>query len=292
MMPRTTSISIALFVSLGAAACSSSVGPAGTGDAATTDTGQPDRSTHDARSSDTGTKDTGARDVSVTDARTPVDTGASETGPSLDAGAHDSAPRDGASDGGYPICSMTWLDDPALPQVDGGAILAVPPLDGGVQLKVLLHGQVKTVDAGGSGGTQGYKCEAADAGGGTDTYSWQKIGPEAKLDDCNGTFIIEHTPSEAGATRPQWASQIDTSIVVGETIHSVTVNAAAIPWLLLGKASSTGTGLLEQVLYVQRFNTSGGLPTPSNCNSTTVGTTVEVPYTADYYFYGPGHDGG
>ena len=44
----------------------------------------------------------------------------------------------------------------------------------------------------------------------------------------------------------------------------------------------------------QRIATTGGLaPAAAGCNADTAGTTAEVPYTADYYFWkavGPRND--
>ncbi len=69
----------------------------------------------------------------------------------------------------------------------------------------------------------------------------------------------------------------------------VTVDATAIDWLLLS-AASTAPGpdgdRLVKTTYIQRIDTTGGrTPTATDCNATTAGTEVEVPYTADYYFW-------
>jgi hypothetical protein len=69
----------------------------------------------------------------------------------------------------------------------------------------------------------------------------------------------------------------------------VTVDTTAIPWLRL-KATSTSAGpdgdRLLKTAYVQRINTTGGLaPAAADCNAATAGAQVEVPYTADYYFW-------
>ena len=43
---------------------------------------------------------------------------------------------------------------------------------------------------------------------------------------------------------------------------------------------------LTATTFIQRTKTTGGLrPTAGTCNGTTVGTTAEVPYTADYHFW-------
>jgi hypothetical protein len=57
----------------------------------------------------------------------------------------------------------------------------------------------------------------------------------------------------------------------------------AIPWLRLQATSTSGPGLLSSVTYVQRVNTTGGKgpTTPGSF----INESVEVPYTAEYYFY-------
>jgi hypothetical protein len=68
-----------------------------------------------------------------------------------------------------------------------------------------------------------------------------------------------------------------------------TVDPTAIPWLLLSKVSTTvgaDGDRLANTTFIQRTSTTGGLaPAAAECNSTTTGTAVEVPYTADYYFW-------
>ena len=69
----------------------------------------------------------------------------------------------------------------------------------------------------------------------------------------------------------------------------VTVDATAIPWLLLSAASTvpgSHGGRLAATTYIQRIATTGGLaPADAECNAGTTGTSAEVPYTADYYFW-------
>ena len=69
----------------------------------------------------------------------------------------------------------------------------------------------------------------------------------------------------------------------------VTVDATAIPWLLLSAASTSAGedgGRLAGTTFIQRVATTGGLaPAPTACNAATAGVLEEVPYTADYYFW-------
>jgi hypothetical protein len=72
-------------------------------------------------------------------------------------------------------------------------------------------------------------------------------------------------------------------------VDQVSVDAGAIPWLLLS-AASTSAGpdgdRLAGTTFIQRIATTGGLaPAAADCNASTAGDRVEVPYTADYYFW-------
>ncbi len=56
------------------------------------------------------------------------------------------------------------------------------------------------------------------------------------------------------------------------------------PWVLLKVQSNMGTGPFSQVTFLQRVFTSGGVPqAPCNPNQ----TQVLVPFTTQYWFYGP-----
>jgi hypothetical protein len=126
-------------------------------------------------------------------------------------------------------------------------------------------------------GAQIYACTASPDG-----YRWGFVAPRASLYDDNGRLLSTHF---AG---PTWQAR-DGSSVVGRVVGRATVDSSAIPWLLLS-ADSTAAGAdgdrLAGTTYVQRIATTGGLaPAASTCNEATAGTTAEVPYTSDYYFW-------
>jgi Protein of unknown function (DUF3455) len=83
---------------------------------------------------------------------------------------------------------------------------------------------------------------------------------------------------------PTWESNSG-SIVVAARVAGTgcSPDPNAIAWLLLKKVSTDGPGIFSNVTFIQRVNTTGGLP-PTNAGST-VGQLAEVPYTAEYYFY-------
>jgi len=134
----------------------------------------------------------------------------------------------------------------------------------------------QTIKASLSGvGAQIYICNATKTG-----FAWSLVAPQANLlDDCDklvGTHFIG----------PTWQGN-DGSSVVGARVAGVTVDASAIPWLLL-KAASNGpiAGKFSDVTSIQRLNTVGGLAPSTPCDaSNNLGSIAQVPYTAQYVFY-------
>jgi hypothetical protein len=111
--------------------------------------------------------------------------------------------------------------------------------------------------------------------------SWVLVAPEAVL------FADAGDDGQVGIHfgGPTWQSNSG-SKVVGTVIDHCTPDPGAIPWLLLGAASTEGPGIFDHVTYLQRMNTVGG-------NAPTVpgdfpGQMARVPYTADYFFYRAG----
>ena len=81
---------------------------------------------------------------------------------------------------------------------------------------------------------------------------------------------------------PTWETNSGSKVVAGSAIRC-SPDADAIPWLRLQTVSTTGPGILSPVTYVHRVNTVGGLApvTPGSLE----GESIEIPYTAEYYFY-------
>jgi len=126
-------------------------------------------------------------------------------------------------------------------------------------------------------GVQIYSCNATPSG-----FNWGFVAPRANLYDDNGTLVATHFGG------PTWRAR-DGSTVVGQRVDGVTVDATAIPWLKLSAVSPTAGAdgdRLANTTFIQRTATTGGLvPPAADCNATTAGATVEIPYTADYYFW-------
>ena len=111
-----------------------------------------------------------------------------------------------------------------------------------------------------------------------DGTSWIFVAPHAVLFADAGDYRL--VGIHFGG--PTWESNSG-SKVVGTVIDRCSPDPDAIPWLLLGAASTEGAGVFQDVTYVQRLNTVGGTAPsdPGNCP----GQEAAVPYTADYFFY-------
>ena len=259
-MKRLCILSLSLAV-LPACSGDDSTASSNTGDASMMDTSVGDDTS--VTTPDTGsTRDTGP----TADTGTTPDTGT----PPPDSGVVDAPVGEpDASDGG---CPASWF---VAPVVDPS--IAVPDGGGGV----LLHA-VGT-------GTQNYVCKAGAADGGP-PYAWTLVTPEANLTDCHAQLIGHHFASEAGAAFPEWQTT-DGTYVIG-TKHPPTFTpdggAGSVPWLLVTSVEAGGGGTLSMADYIQRLNTDGGNSPATGCAASgDVGSTTDVGYTADYYFYGP-----
>ena len=169
-----------------------------------------------------------------------------------------------STDAAAPVCDkLGALVPPSVP-----AALAVPS---GATLTRRLHAE----------GVQIYTCTRPSGGDATAAYTWALKAPDAKLYDTSCTLVGTH------GAGPSWRSEADGSTVVATAVASVDApdKHTAIPWLLLKAVSYTGTGMMSDVIAVQRVDTQGGVTPTSGCDAAHVGTETSVAYTATYYFY-------
>lgn len=152
-------------------------------------------------------------------------------------------------------------------------------------------------------GTQNYICLPSGSG-----FAWTFFSPQATLfqnvrwlpRDIRQqilTHFLSPNPLESGRPRATWQSSFDTSVVWGKVLASASdpnvVAADAIPWLLVqvvgAQRGPTAGATLTPTTFIQRLNTTGGVAPSTGCSqSTDVGNTALVPYTADYVFYKAG----
>jgi Protein of unknown function (DUF3455) len=122
-------------------------------------------------------------------------------------------------------------------------------------------------------GVQRYTCAASGTG-----FAWTFVEPEADLFRRGCQVGIHY----AG---PTWEHE-DGSLVVAARTAGATVDATAIPWLLLtATAHGEERGKMSKVTSIQRLSTTDGLAPTTPCDADHLGDVADVPYTADYFFY-------
>lgn len=158
--------------------------------------------------------------------------------------------------------------------------VAAAPAEPEVPTRIQVEDGHKVASVQHAVGVQIYRCNVSESGSG----SWGLVAPRADLYDDKGKLTMTHFGG------PTWQAT-DGSKVVGQRVDGVNMDPTAIDWLLIS-AASTSAGpdgdRLEGTSFIQRVATVGGrAPAASECNTTTAGNQVEVPYTADYYFWKP-----
>jgi hypothetical protein len=113
------------------------------------------------------------------------------------------------------------------------------------------------------------------------SYAWSLDAPDADLFNVESGSL---SGSHYGG--PTW-EHLDGSFVVGKRVAGATVDPTAVPWLLVAGSAHGGEGRMQNVSYIQRLNTTGGLAPSGGCDADHVGDTAPVSYTATYYFYVP-----
>ena len=128
-------------------------------------------------------------------------------------------------------------------------------------------------------GFQVYTCKAGAAG----AFSWTLKAPEAELHDRKDKVIGSHS---AG---PTWKLKYGSEVTGKMAAQVDSLDADSIPWLLVKAESHVGKGLLTSVTTIQRVHTHGGKPPAEGCDASHRDAENKSGYTADYFFYAPGH---
>jgi hypothetical protein len=121
-------------------------------------------------------------------------------------------------------------------------------------------------------GVQIFRCEAI--GG---EYLWRFRQPEAELTDEGGQLVARHGANFTFEHRD--GSRLAATI----TAYDEASKRDDLRWLLMS-AKSFGKGAFTPIAYIQRVNTSGGMP-PASCQATDVNHLLRVNFTADFFFY-------
>lgn len=151
---------------------------------------------------------------------------------------------------------------PALPSLGWFSNIKVPD---GHQPVLRLTGR----------GVQVFRCELREG-----AHIWAFRLPEADLADERGTVLIRHGANFS-------FEHIDGSRLIGSVVASdAAPRDANLRWLLLS-TRAFGTGALAGISYVQRVDTSGGMP-PPRCDVRQLNQLLRVDFSADFVFYRPG----
>ena len=158
------------------------------------------------------------------------------------------------------LTAAALADDSRAPELPAPACNSVQVPVGN---KVVFHAYAR--------GVQIYRWDGA---------TWVLVAPMATL------FADANYHGQAGIhyAGPTWESNS------GSTVRAARVpgtgcspDPTAIPWLLLQATRTEGPGVFGSVTYVQRVNTTGGLAPAAPGSS--IGEAMEVPYTAEHFFY-------
>jgi hypothetical protein len=123
-------------------------------------------------------------------------------------------------------------------------------------------------------GVQIFRCEPDKEG-----YHWAFRLPEAELRDGRGQVVAHHGANYS-------FEHVDGSRLIGTIVgYDSAPGGDAVHWLLL-RTQSYGAGEFEKVTYVQRVDTSGGIP-PEQCSADQVNEILRVPFSAKFVFYRP-----
>lgn len=126
-------------------------------------------------------------------------------------------------------------------------------------------------------GIQRYACAAVDG-----SYAWKFVAPDARLLDRGGRPAGQH------GAGPLWQA-LDGSQVTAAKRAEASLSQDSIPWLLLQSTEHAGSGVFDDITYIQRLDTEGGLAPSSTCSEANGGEHIDVPYRALYRFYKADH---
>lgn len=110
-------------------------------------------------------------------------------------------------------------------------------------------------------------------------HAWAFVGPEAKLQTRSGNVIGRYWGPPA-----TWESQ-DGSQVTATQVATAPAGSGNLPLQLVKADPATGSGVMQNVTYIQRVATRGGVAPSTPCTAATLGQKQVVPYQADYIFW-------
>ena len=149
---------------------------------------------------------------------------------------------------------------PAILQVPAGNKLASQAYAKGIQIYQVQH---STTDPG--------------------AFKWVFIAPSATL-YANADYTNQVAIHYGGPTWEFTKGYNKGEKVVAKKLKDTTIDATAIPWLLL-QADKSLSSDNNKVTYIQRVYTQGGLAPTTGADEEHLGQLDSIPYTAVYSFY-------
>ena len=129
-------------------------------------------------------------------------------------------------------------------------------------------------------GVLNYECRRNPAS--TGPASWTLASPKADLIDRTGKTVGNYSGPPA-----LW-THMDGSTVVGSQLAvSPALGATNLSNQLSKGVAGKNVGAMQDVAYIQRINTKGGLDFSKACGEADVGDKMALPYQADYIFWKP-----
>lgn len=110
-------------------------------------------------------------------------------------------------------------------------------------------------------------------------HEWLFIGPDAKLMDRKGMQLGRYWGPPA-----TWENN-DGSKVTATQVAVAPAGTGNIPLQLVKANPATGMGAMQNVSYIQRVATRGGVAPAMACGAANMGQKQVVQYQADYIFW-------
>ena len=162
----------------------------------------------------------------------------------------------------------------------GGAVPPAPTLESPTRPPLGLFSRIKTpsevepVLELAATGFQIFRCEPDKDGS-----HWVFRLPEADLKDARGQIVGHHGANYS-------FEHVDGSRLIGTIVgYDSAPSDDSLRWLLL-RTQSYGQGEFDKMTYVQRVDTSGGMP-PAQCSAEQANQILRVPFSAKFIFYRP-----
>lgn len=129
-------------------------------------------------------------------------------------------------------------------------------------------------------GVLNYECRRTPAN--TGPAGWVLASPKADLIDRTGKTVGNYS-----GPPPLW-THADGSTVVGTQLAvAPALGATNLANQLSKGVAGMNPGAMQDVAYIQRINTKGGLDFSKACGDSDVGDKMTLPYQADYIFWKP-----